>query len=548
MTFYCLDHSLSSDASMRVLDILSAMGFVRRDILAVLVDGEVRELTDTLSSDATLRPLTLANEEGRRIYERSLRFVMLLALRHLFPGARVRVEYSVCGGILVRLPGKALSTRDVRRIAEEMHLLCEKDLPFTHAQWTTEEALAYFTEDGQTDKAVLLSHRPIDHIRMYQCEDMSEYFYGAMVPSTGYVPIFDLLLHGNGFVLQLPNAASPLEPAPYFDRPRHLAAFDQSARWCSILGVENVTDLSLLIEKKQLRPFIRVNEALHDQAIIDIARSISTARRRIVLVAGPSSSGKTTFSGRLAVQLQVLGHRAVRVSLDNYYRNRDQIPREPDGSVDLEHIRAIDVPLIQAQMQSLLAGEEVMLPIYSFQTKSRDAQGIPLHLGANDIVIFEGIHALNPVLTEHLPADQIHRVFVSALTCLNLDDHNRIRTTDVRLLRRLVRDHQFRNTDPRDTFAMWESVRRGEETWIFPFQENADSVFNTTLHYELPILAHYARPLLQIIGPSDPGYLFAFRLRKMLNYLPAVDPEIFNEIPPLSLLREFIGGCTIDET
>jgi len=547
MQITCLDKSMVFPEPCTVLDCLSAMGILNTGILAVMAGSRLMELGDTLESDAELQPITFADSEGRRIYERSLRFVMLMALKTRYPGERVRVEYSVAGGILVRMPNHALSSRDVRQIESDMRAICQLDMPFTHETWSTEKAIAYFTADGQQDKVDLLHYRRLQTIRMYHCGQMYEYFYGAMAPSTGYVSVFDVLLHGNGFVLSLPSVAEPDSPAPYIERPRHLAVFDQSAHWCSILGVENVSDLAHLMEKHRLREFIRVNEALHDQAMIDTARTISEGRKRIVLIAGPSSSGKTTFAGKLAIQLRVLGHRAIRVSLDNYYRNRAEIPLEPDGSVDLEHIRAIDVPLIQQQALQLLQGEEVQLPVYSFKTKNREEQGIPLQLGPDDILIFEGIHALNPELSRGVPQDAIHRIFVSALTCLNLDDHNRIRTTDVRLLRRIVRDHQFRGVEPSETLGMWESVRRGEETWIFPYQEMADTVFNTALHYELPVLAHFSRGVFSSLTPSMPGYLLALRLKKMLNYVPEIDPAILDEIPPLSLLREFIGGSTIDE-
>ena len=331
------------------------------------------------------------------------------------------------------------------------------------------------------------------------------------------------------------------------DRPKHLAVFAQSAEWCKILGVTNVADLTRMRDEHELRRFIRVNESLHETAMGDVARRIVAEGRRVVLVAGPSSSGKTTFAGRLALQLQVLGHRAWRVSLDDFYIDRDKVSAEPDGSLDLERIDILDLELLRENINALLRGEEVTIPKFSFVTGKREAEGTAMRLAPDEIVIFEGIHALNPMLSEGIPSEAIHRVFVSALTCLNLDDHNRIRTTDVRLLRRVVRDHLFRGTMPEETLAMWDSVRRGEEKWIFPWQESADSVFNTALHYELPVLRHYAYNLLQKVPGDTPGGLMAVRLMKILHYVPDIDEETIREIPPLSLLREFIGGCTIDE-
>ena len=518
-----------------------------RHVLAALCGGQVLEMGDAAEDCAALIPLTLQSDEGRRIYERSLRFVMLLALRELYPGQQVRIEYSVGYGVFVRLPGVALGEDDLARLETIMHRLIDADLPFEKKTWRLEAAIRYFEEDGQPDKVELLKRRPFDYFRMYHCNGMWAYFYGAMAPSTGYVPVFALRPYAGGLVLMLPNADSPDAPAAYVHRPKHLQVFAQSARWCEILGVVNAADVARLAEEKKLRAFIRVNEALHDKAIAAIADSIVAGNRRIVLVAGPSSSGKTTFSGRLAVHLRVLGKKARVISMDNYYRNRDELPREPDGSIDLEALHTIDVPLLQAQLAALLEGQSVELPEFDFVTSRRKPWGIPLSLGAEDVLIIEGIHGLNPEICSGLPREAVHRVFVSALTCINLDDHNRIRTTDVRLLRRIVRDNQFRGTPPAETLAMWPSVRRGEETWIFPYQEQADSVFNTALHYELPILKHFASELLEAIPPEDQQYHMARRLCKTLHYFPQIDPAILDEIPPLSLLREFIGGSTMEK-
>ena len=529
-----------------VRDALHAFDADAPGVLAAMLDHHVVELNDVLPAGGVLRPITLREEEGRRIYERSLRFVLLLAVEQLMPGQQVRIEYSVGRGVFLRLPGQAASPQTAAALRERMARLTAADLPFEKRTWSLGEAVRYFEQTGQQDKVKLLQYRTVPYFNMYGCGGMWEYFYGAMAASTGAVRVFDLVPYADGFVLQMPAPEAPGVPAPYVDRPKHLSVFRQSANWCDILGVVNAADLAELLDKKEMRFFIRVNEALHEQAIGAIARDIVFQKRRVVLVAGPSSSGKTTFAGRLAVQLRVLGRRSHRVSLDDYYLDRDAIPREPDGSLDLESIHTLDLPLLQRQVRALMAGEEVEIPRFSFQTGRRCDTGEPLRLGEDEIVIIEGIHGLNPMLSEGMPAEDIYRIFVSALTCINLDDHNRIRTTDVRLLRRLVRDQLFRGTPPEQTLAMWPSVRRGEETWIFPYQEMADSMFNTALHYELPILRHFAYPYLCRVRPEDPGYLLASHLRKTLNYLPDIDEALLSEIPPLSLLREFIGGCTID--
>ncbi|MCR4876554.1 MAG: nucleoside kinase [Clostridiales bacterium] len=515
--------------------------------LAALKGGLTVELNEPITESCKLIPLTLEHEEGRRIYERSLRFVMLLALKHLFPYEQVRIEYSVGYGVFVRLPGRNLHRQDIVRLENEMRRIIDLDLPFEKKQWTREDAIDYFAEEQQPDKVELLERRKLPYFTMYSVDGMWEYFYGAMTSSTGAVRVFTLFELRGGFVLQLPAGADFDHAAPYIYRPKHLAIFQQSARWCDILGIRNVSDVSEMIDRHELRNFIRVNEALHEGALSEIAQKISQAYRHIVLVAGPSSSGKTTFAGRLAVHLQVQGHPSRHISMDDFYLERNQIPAGPDGEVDLESPDALDLPLMAEKIAALLDGETVSLPTFNFNTGKREYVTEPVTLRPDEVLILEGIHGLNPRVSSLFPAEEVYRVFVSALTCLNLDDHNRIRTTDVRLLRRVVRDHLFRGTDPEETLSMWPSVRKGEEKWIFSYQENADSMFNTALHYELPVLKGSVYALLKEIPESSPNYLLARRLIKTLNYLPDLDPEIQNEIPPLSLLREFIGGCTLEE-
>ena len=530
-----------------VQECLKALDAFPRGTLAAQSGGVVRELNDSLNQDCTLIPLTLENEEGRRIYERSLRFVMLLALRHLYPMQRVRIEYSVGYGVFVRLPGLELHRQDIVRIENEMRRLTDLDLVFEKKRWTKEDAIRYFAEEKQEDKVELLRRRPVPYFNMYSIDGMWEYFYGAMTVSTGYVRVFTMFELRGGFVLQLPAGADFDHAAPYIYRPKHLEVFAQSADWCEILGVTNVSDLSRMIEEHKLRHFIRVNEALHEAAINGIARKIHEQDKHVVLLAGPSSSGKTTFAGRLAIHLQMYGHPCRRISMDDFYVNRDDLPLQVDGTRDFDSLDALDVKLMTDSLTGLLNGEEVFMPNFDFAAGVKDYMTPPTSLEPGEIIILEGIHGLNPVISETLPADEIYRVFASALTCLNLDDHNRIRTTDVRLLRRIVRDNQFRGYPPEETLAIWPKVRSAEEKYIFTYQENADSMFNTALQYELPVLKLFAYDLLREVPSDSPNYLLARRLIKTLNYLPDLDPEILDEIPPLSLLREFIGGCTLED-
>ena len=546
MIIRSMDNQKEFPEGTTVRNCLVGLDAFPRGTLAALSGGVVIELNDPLRRDCTLTPLTLEHEEGRRIYERSLRFVMLLALRHLFPYQQVRIEYSVGYGVFVRLPGVELHRQDIVRIENEMRRIVELDLVFTRKQWTREDAIRYFEEEKQQDKVELLSRRPVPTFTMYCIDGMWEYFYGAMTVSTGYVPVFTLFELRGGFVLQLPAGSDFDHAAPYIYRPKHLEIFAQSAHWCEILGVTNVSDVSILIEQNKLRYFIRVNEALHESAIDEIARKIHEQNKHVVLVAGPSASGKTTSAARLAVHLQMYGHPSRRISMDDFFINRDDLPVQLDGTRDFETIEALDVKLLADSISGLLNGEEVFMPGYDFESGEKEYLTPPTKLEPGEIIILEGIHGLNPKVIDMLPADEIYRIFASALTCLNLDDHNRIRTTDVRLLRRIVRDQQFRGYPPEETLSLWPSVRRGEEKYIFAYQENADSMLNTALHYELPILKFYAYKLLMDVPSSSPNYLLARRLIKALNYLPDVDESLMDEIPPLSLLREFIGGSTFD--
>ncbi len=547
MIISTMDRQMEFPEGKTVRDCLTALGAFPRGTLAALSGGVVRELNDPLLQDCSLMPLTLEHEEGRRVYERSLRFVMLLALRHLYPYQRVRIEYSVGYGVFVRLPGMELHRQDIVRLENEMRRLVDLDLKFEKKQWTREDAIAYFEEEGQPDKVELLRHRPVPYFNMYSIDGMWEYFYGAMTVSTGYVKVFTLFELRGGFVLQLPAGADFDHAAPYVYRPKHLEIFSQSAHWCEILGVTNVTDVTRLIEENRLREFIRVNEALHEAAINEIARKIHEQDKHIVLVAGPSSSGKTTFAGRLAIHLQMYGHHSRRISMDDFFINRADLPRNAYGETNFETIDALDTKLLADSLNGLLSGEEVFMPNFDFTTGEKDYLTPPIRLESGEIIVVEGLHGLNPAISNLLPADELYRVFVSALTCLNLDDHNRIRTTDVRLLRRVVRDNRARGYSPEQTLSMWPSVRAGEQEFIFAYQENADSMFNTALHYELPILKLFAYDLLKDVPSSSASYLLARRLIKALNYLPDVDPSLLDEIPPLSLLREFIGGCTLEE-
>ncbi len=486
--------------------------------MAVTLGDSIKGLRWQPQQDCVLTLLDYTNEEVRRMYERSARFLFLLALRDTMPGARARFEHSAGYGVYVQLRDEeALNSLRVRRIEQRMRQLVEEDLPFVRTRWTREQAMTYFEQDGQADKVRLLGYRPYNHFDVYTCGGMSEYFYGEMLPSTGYVNAFTLQYYLPGLVLQLPAPSQPDRPAPFRENPKLLRTLAESARWAHILHSQNAADLNDLIAQKKLRPFIRVNEALHEKSIADIADQIVERGARVVLIAGPSCSGKTTFINRLTTQLRVNACEPVAISLDDYYMDRDKVPLDAHGKPDLECLESIDVPLFNQQLVQLLQGEEVEVPLFSFKSGKREPKGHTMRVRADQPILIEGIHGLNNKLTEDIPCDMKFKIYLSALTQLNLDDHNRIRTTDVRLLRRLVRDHETRGASVDRTMGMWDDVRAGEEKYIFPFQEQADVMFNSSLLYELPMLKKLAYPMLTSVPEDSPWYLRANRLIKFLN-------------------------------
>ena len=481
------------------------------------------------------------NEEKRRTYERSARLLLLLAMRRIAPGTKVRFEHSIGQGIYTTVSGLDLTAAMVRRIEQVMRDICAENLPIEKSRMTRREAMTLFEKQGQEDTVRLLTYRPYEHFDVYTCDGLSEYFYGDMVKTTGEIDRFALRFYYPGMVLMLPEEADgPV--APFAARPQLMRTYAMSAEFSRILGCENAADVNDIIKNGEIRTFIRVNEALHDRAIAQIAERIIARGARIVFVAGPSSSGKTTFANRLDIHLRVSGKRPDAISLDNYYRNRDEVPLGPDGKPDLECLESIDVPLFNAQLIELLAGHETEIPRYSFIHKRREEKGVMTRVGSAEIIIVEGIHGLNPQLSDDIPRELKFLVYISALTQLNLDNHNRIRATDVRLLRRIVRDQRTRGMDAIGTIQMWDSVRAGEEKYIFPYQERADVMFDSSLFYEIPLLKKCAYPLLKEVAPDSEHYVRTRRMVKFLNYFVDCDTE--DEFPPTSILREFIGGCT----
>ena len=525
----------------RWLDLLPRLPDGGAGALGVSIEGRTRSLAERVEEYAYARVLTYADEEGRRIYERSLQLLFLAAARRAAPGARVRIEHSFGQGLYLTVGDRPPDEALIEAIRARMRALAEADAPIARRAVSTAGARDYFARTGQEDRLRILRYRKFDHFTLYELDGCEDYFYGEMVPSAGFARVFDLTKCAGGLVLRMPDAADPARPAPFAEMPKLLRTYEESARWQEILGCTNAADLNEMVESRRLREFIRVNEALHERKIERIADRFIESGARVMLIAGPSSSGKTTFAHRMAIALRVHGLRPVKLSLDDYYRDRDAIPREPDGSLDLERLDTLDVDLLCDHLPKLLAGETVDSPEFDFKTGRRAPKTHPMRVEPGQPILIEGIHGLNDALTRSVPREMKFKIYISALTMLNLDDHNRIRTTDARLLRRIVRDSLFRGTSPEETMAMWASVRRGEEKYIFPYQEGADAMFNSSLAYELPVMKKHAYPLLLAVQPHSPHYTLARRLVKFLNYICESDVE--DEIPVNSILREFIGGC-----
>ncbi|OQB24252.1 MAG: Uridine kinase [Firmicutes bacterium ADurb.Bin182] len=517
---------------------------LRKRPLAAQIGGEVYSLRYAPRYDSEIRLLRYSEDLGRRVYERSLQFILILSIRKLFPGARVIARYSLGPGVyftVEKMP--ELSPEDVDLIEKECRRIVDADIPLIRRRLDIDTAIDFFTRDGQHDKAKLLRWRKFSYFDVYQADDYMDYFYGEMAPSTGYCKVFHLKYLKNALVMLMPCDDDPDRAAVYKRQPKLAAVLRQSDDWGKLMTCSTVYELNERVKNGSIRELIRVNEALHEKTYAELADNIVRKKSRAVMVAGPSSSGKTTSANRIATQLRVLGQDPVMLSLDDYYIDRDKLPVGENGQVDLEHIDTLDISRFNRDLESLVNGCQTEVPVFDFSTGKRSPNGRLLKLSRDQQLIIEGIHGLNKrMISPDIPPELIYRVYVSALTTLNLDDHNRIRTTDVRLLRRLVRDFRTRNASMEATLSMWPSVRRGEWTWIFPFQEEADSWFNTTLVYELAVLKKYVYPLLLTVPKESQYYINAHIIVKFLNYI--LDADVEDEIPPTSILREFIGGNT----
>lgn len=546
-----------------LLEIIREMGLDSRMLsrrpLAAKIAGEVFTLNyipvrqQELSSDrASIRRamaasngqihlLRYADHNGRDTYVRTAQFVIFLAVRQLWPKAVAKMNCTVGSGLYISVTNaEGFSAAAVKqRIAR----LVEEDIPLLRRRVSVRDAVAYYEADGQQDKAELLRWRVADYFDEYVYEDYADYFYGEMMPSTGYLQSWDVAPAKGGFMFIYPDGQNPDRVAEYRDSPNFFQVFTEGEEWGRLMECSTVADLNGLVKSGRIRELIRVNEALHEKRYSQVADMVCQRGAKAVMLAGPSSSGKTTSGNRLVTQLKVHGKKPILMGLDDYYIDRDKILPGPDGKLDLEHINTIDVELFRTQMAELLSGKEVELPVFNFKTGRREWRGHMLRLEENSVIIVEGLHGLNPaLLPEGIEPHLIFRMYVSPLLPLNLDNHNRIPTSYLRLLRRTVRDYESRGSSVQQTMSMWDSVRRGESRWIFPYQEQADVIFNSSTLYELAVLKKHIYPLLTAVEPEDTCYEQVRGIVKILNYVQEADVD--DEIPPTSLVREFIGGNT----
>ena len=511
-------------------------------IVAAKVNNDIKELGFKLSEDCRVQFLDLTDEDGMRIYRRSLHFILVKAVRDVFPERTVVISHSISKGVYCELRGEEpVTAGDLKRIEKRMREIVNERIPFVKKMMSTEEAKDIYKKNGRLDKFHAIEYRTKPYVSVYRCGDYEDYFYGYMVPDTGYITRFSLMEYPPGFIMSYPTKYDPLVIPPFGEQKKLFEVFREYKRWGHILGIDNVGELNDTVKTCGVSDLLRISEALHEKKIAQIADMITDTRhnKKLVLISGPSSSGKTTFANRLAIQLKVNGKKPVTISLDDYFVDREKTPIDENGEFDFEALDAIDVKLFNQQLSELINGREVEVPIFNFPKGCRECCGRKLMLAEDQILIIEGIHGLNEKLTASIPAESKFKIYVSALTSMNIDDHNRIPSTDTRIIRRIVRDYQFRGSNAANTIKRWPSVRRGEDRNIFPYQEEADIMFNSSLMYELGVLKVYAEPLLNEVDGLHAEYSEAKRLIEFLSYFLPIDSK---EIPSNSIIREFIGG------
>lgn len=511
------------------------------------VNNKVESLDFRVYYNKDIEFLDITSSSGMRTYVRSLFFILVKAVEELYPQGSISLEHPISKGYFCKLHiDRTIGLDDVQRIKQKMQEIIAADIPYTRTESHTEEVVRLFEKRGMMDKARLLDTYGQLYSYYYQLGDTVDCYYSSLVPSTGYIRLFDIVKYYDGLLLRIPSRENPTKLEEVVKQKKMLEVFQEYHRWNQILGISTVGDLNVACNHGHATDLINVSEALQEKKIAQIADEITHRnqdgkRVKLVLISGPSSSGKTTFSKRLSIQLMTNGLKPYPISLDDYFVNRNDTPLDENGKHDFESLYAVDLPFFEEQLTTLLNGGEVELPRYNFTTGKREMSGKKLQIDEHMILIIEGIHALNPALTPHIPNENKYKVYVSALTTILLDNHNYIPTTDNRLLRRIIRDYKYRNYSAEETIARWPSVRAGEEKWIFPYQENADAMFNSALLFELAVLKDYVEPVLRKVPNRCPEYSEAHRLLRFLNYFVSVQDK---ELPPTSLLREFLGGSS----
>ena len=507
------------------------------------VNNKVQGMHYRLYNDKDVEFLDMRSGSGSRTYTRTLFFICCKAINDLYGNVEVRIDIPVSKGYYVHVKlGRDITADDVARIRCRMQEIIDADMPIRRRMVTAEEAIRLFSEKGDMSKVKLLKGQGKLYTVYYQIDDFIDYFYGALLTSTSEVYLFDLVAYSDGMLLRVPSRENPGELCPMPRQQKMFDVFKEHHEWQNIIGLRTVGDLNDAVDKGFATDIINVNEALQEKKIARIADQIAARHDvKLVLLAGPSSSGKTTTCKRLSIQLLTCGLKPLQISLDDYFIDRDKTPLDANGEYDYESIHALNIALINEQFNALFKGEEIELPRYNFQAGKSEKSGKRLKLGPNDIVVVEGIHALNPELTAQIPEQQKFRVYVSALTTILLDEHNYIPTTDNRLLRRIIRDYKYRGVSAQESIHRWPSVRAGEERWIFPYQENADAMFNSAMLYELAVIKQQAEPLLEQVPENCEEYAEAHRLLKFLRYFHAIS---YRQLAPTSLLREFLGGSS----
>ncbi len=514
-------------------------------IVAAILNNEIHELTFPIENESHCQPVSMDTADGARIYRRSLVFLLEMVFAQLFPKGKLNIDHSVSsGGFYCEVTDRAaLSQAELDALKDRMQKLIKEDHPFVRKEVPIQEAVEYFKQRGYEDKIRLLKHRSKDYLTLYSFNGQMDYMHGYMVPSTAYLKWFDFKMINGGFITQFPRRHAPTELEPMGDYPKLLKTFRQYGDWLKTLNIDNVGALNDAIEAGRADEIVLVSEALHEQNVADIAQQIIQKKSRIILIAGPSSSGKTTSSRRLAVQLLARGISPYPLELDHYFIDRDNTPLDENGQPDFETLEALNLNRLMQDMEKLLSREKVQLPRYNFKT-GRSEAGDLIQLKDGQPIILEGIHGINPRLIPDRWTDSAFRVYVSALTQLNLDRHNRVSTTDTRLIRRIVRDARERGYSAQATISGWESVRRGEKRHIFPYQENADVMFNSALVYELAVLKPLVEPLLRQVPYNVPEYIEARRLLAFLEWFLPLD---VNLVPANSIVREFLGGSSLKD-